>query len=63
MTIAENSNHQELVGFIWSIADKLREPYLPPQYRKVMLPLIGLRRLDAGARTDKRAGAGSKGEV
>jgi type I restriction enzyme M protein len=47
MTTAENSNHQELVGFIWSIADKLRGPYLPPQYRKVMLPLIVLRRLDA----------------
>ncbi|WP_310488624.1 type I restriction-modification system subunit M N-terminal domain-containing protein, partial [Chamaesiphon sp. VAR_69_metabat_338] len=46
MTTAENSNHQELVGFIWSIADKLRGPYRPPQYRKVMLPLIVLRRLD-----------------
>ncbi|MEB3174993.1 MAG: type I restriction-modification system subunit M N-terminal domain-containing protein, partial [Cyanobacteriota bacterium] len=43
----QSSRHQELVGFIWSIADKLRGPYRPPQYRRVMLPLIVLRRLDA----------------
>lgn len=43
----QSSHHQELVGFIWSIADKLRGPYRPPQYRRVMLPLIVLRRLDA----------------
>ncbi|MEA5536107.1 class I SAM-dependent DNA methyltransferase [Crocosphaera sp. XPORK-15E] len=46
-TITENSHHQDLIGFIWSIADKLRGPYRPPQYRRVMLPLIVLRRLDA----------------
>jgi type I restriction enzyme M protein len=39
-------NHQDLVGFIWSIADKLRGPYRPHQYRRVMLPMIVLRRLD-----------------
>jgi type I restriction enzyme M protein len=55
MTTAENSNHQELVGFIWSIADKLRGPYLPPQYRKVVLPLIVLRRLDAVLEPTKAA--------
>lgn len=42
----QNDNHQELVGFIWNIANKLRGPYRPPQYRKVMLPLVVLRRLD-----------------
>ena len=46
-TPEQNNNHQDLVGFIWSIADKLRGPYRPPQYRRVMLPLIVLRRLDA----------------
>ena len=40
------ANHQELVNFIWNIANKLRGPYKPPQYRKVMLPMIVLRRLD-----------------
>jgi len=41
-----NTPHQNLVGFIWNIANKLRGPYRPPQYRRVMLPLIVLRRLD-----------------
>ncbi len=42
----QNTQHQNLVGFIWNIANKLRGPYRPPQYRRVMLPLIVLRRLD-----------------
>lgn len=41
-----NNQHQNLVGFIWNIANKLRGPYRPPQYRRVMLPLIVLRRFD-----------------
>lgn len=39
-------NHEHLVGFIWNIANKLRGPYRPPQYRRVMLPMIVLRRFD-----------------
>ena len=39
-------NNQSLINFIWSIANKLRGPYRPPQYRKVMLPMTVLRRLD-----------------
>lgn len=42
----DNNEHQNLVGFIWNIANKLRGPYRPPQYRRVMLPLIVLRRFD-----------------
>lgn len=42
----QNPQHQNLVGFIWNIANKLRGPYRPPQYRRVMLPLIVLRRFD-----------------
>lgn len=42
----QNVQHQTLVGFIWNIANKLRGPYRPPQYRHVMLPLIVLRRFD-----------------
>src|SRR5258708_719939 len=38
--------HQELSEKIWAVADKLRGPYRPPQYRSVMLPMIVLRRLD-----------------
>lgn len=40
------NGHQEIVGFIDKIANKLRGPYRPPQYRKVMLPMTVLRRLD-----------------
>src|SRR5258706_2075754 len=42
----QNGQHQNIVGFIWNIANKLRGPYRPPQYRKVMLPLTVLRRFD-----------------
>lgn len=35
--------HSDLV---WNIANLLRGPYRPPQYRKVMIPLTVLRRLD-----------------
>src|SRR3989338_2564520 len=31
---------------IWNIANLLRGPYRPPQYRQVMIPLTVLRRLD-----------------
>jgi len=40
------TSHSALVNFIFEIANKLRGPYRPPQYRKVMLPLTVLRRLD-----------------
>jgi type I restriction enzyme M protein len=42
----QSTQHQNLVDFIWNIANKLRGPYRPPQYRRVMLPLIVLRRFD-----------------
>jgi hypothetical protein len=33
-------------AFIWQVADLLRGPYHPNQYKDVMLPLTVLRRLD-----------------
>ncbi|MEW6116418.1 MAG: class I SAM-dependent DNA methyltransferase [Nitrospirota bacterium] len=39
-------NFNEKVGFIWSVADLLRGPYRPNQYKDVMLPMTVLRRLD-----------------
>ena len=57
------SNHQDLVGFIWSVADKLRGPYRPPQYRRVMLPLIVLRRLDCVLEPTKAAVLEKKGQL
>ena len=40
------SDHTTLANHIWQIADLLRGPYRPPQYERVMLPLIVLRRFD-----------------
>lgn len=40
------NNFQEMVSFIWSVADLLRGPYHPNQYKDVMLPMTVLRRLD-----------------
>lgn len=36
----------EKASLIWSVADLLRGPYRPNQYRDVMLPMLVLRRLD-----------------
>jgi type I restriction enzyme M protein len=40
------NNFGEKVSFIWSVADLLRGPYRPNQYKDVMLPMVVLRRLD-----------------
>jgi len=40
---------------IWNIANLLRGPYKPPQYRRVMIPLTVLRRLDCVLEASKDA--------
>lgn len=40
------NNFGEKVSFIWSVANLLRGPYHPNQYKDVMLPMTVLRRLD-----------------
>lgn len=39
-------NFGDKVSFIWSVANLLRGPYRPNQYKDVMLPMTVLRRLD-----------------
>lgn len=39
---------------IWGIANLLRGPYKPPQYRRVMIPLTVLRRLDCVLEDSKK---------
>lgn len=46
MTI-HHPHHTTLTAMIWNIANGLRGTYRPPQYRRVMLPLIVLARFDA----------------
>lgn len=46
-TINQHPHHSALTSIIWNIANGLRGTYRPPQYRRVMLPLIVLARFDA----------------
>lgn len=45
--IQQHPHHSTLVSILWNIANGLRGTYRPPQYRRVMLPLIVLARFDA----------------
>ena len=47
--------HSEMVNFIWSICNLLRGPYKRNEYRKVILPLTVLRRLDCVLAPTKEA--------
>ncbi|MBX7057946.1 MAG: type I restriction-modification system subunit M [Leptospirales bacterium] len=49
------NNFGEKVSFIWSVADLIRGPYRPNQYKDVMLPLTVLRRLDCVLESTKDA--------
>ncbi len=44
--MVEQEIYKKHSDLIWSIANLLRGPYRPPQYRRVMIPLTVLRRLD-----------------
>jgi len=44
----DNSQHNKIVSFIWSIADDcLRDVFVRGKYRDIILPFTVLRRLDA----------------
>ena len=44
----------DTANFIWSIAELLRGPYRPNQYKDIMLPLTVLRRLPGGGQVPIR---------
>lgn len=50
-----NEHHKLIAGKIWEIANRLRGPYRPPQYRLVMLPMVVLRRFDCVLEATKDA--------
>jgi type I restriction enzyme M protein len=50
-----SSTHQELVSFIWSVADLLRGDYKQSEYGKAILPFVVLRRLDCVLEPNKKA--------
>lgn len=44
----DNQIHNQIVSFIWGIADDcLRDVYVRGKYRDVILPMTVIRRLDA----------------
>ncbi len=49
----DQDNHQQIVNFIWSIANLLRDDFKRSKYPDVILPLTVLRRLDAALETTK----------
>src|SRR3970282_524067 len=49
------NNFSEKASFIWSVADLIRGPYRPNQYKDVMLPMTVLRRLDCVLEPSKEA--------
>ena len=51
----QNAQHQNLVGFIWNIANKLRGSYMPDKYGDVIIPMTILRRLECALEPHKEA--------
>jgi len=47
------ANHQQIVGFIWSIANLLRDDFKRAKHPDVILPLTVLRRLDCALKKTK----------
>lgn len=39
-------NHNEIVTFLWTVADLIRDAFKPSKYQDVVLPLTELRQLD-----------------
>ncbi|GAA3421754.1 type I restriction-modification system subunit M [Streptosporangium vulgare] len=50
-----HSNHETYADLIWSVADLLRGHYRQPEYGKIILPFIVLRRLDCALAPTKAA--------
>jgi len=48
-------NHSEIVSFLWSVADLIRDTFKRGKYQDVILPLTVLRRLDCVLADTKRA--------
>ena len=52
----DNQVHNQIVSFIWGIADDcLRDVYVRGKYRDVILPMTVIRRLDALLEASKEA--------
>ncbi len=47
-------NHREIVGFLWGVADLIRDTFKRGKYQDVILPLTVLRRLDCALADTKK---------
>jgi type I restriction enzyme M protein len=56
-------NHGEIVGFIWSVADLIRDTFKRGKYQDVILPLTVLRRLDCVLAPTKEKVLGKQAEL
>ena len=56
-------NHGEIVSFIWSVADLIRDTFERGKYEDVTLPLTVLRRLDCVLADTKPAVLERKAEL
>src|SRR6266853_2040750 len=56
-------NHSEIVSFIWSVADLIRDTFKRGKYQDVILPLTVLRRLDCVLVDTKKKVLAKQGEL
>jgi type I restriction enzyme M protein len=52
--VQDEQKYKKHIDLVWTIANLLRGPYRPPQYRRVMIPLTVLRRLDCVLEDSKK---------
>ncbi|MEO9249664.1 MAG: class I SAM-dependent DNA methyltransferase [Gemmatimonadaceae bacterium] len=56
-------NHSEIVSFLWSVADLIRDTFKRGKYQDVILPLTVLRRLDCVLADTKQKVLGKQAEL
>src|SRR3989441_9119331 len=56
-------NHSEIVGFLWGVADLMRDTFKRGKYQDVILPLTVLRRLDCVLAPTKEKVLGRQAEL
>ena len=56
-------NHSEIVSFLWSVADLIRDSFKRGKYQDVILPLTVLRRLDCVLAETKATVLGRQAEL
>ncbi len=57
------NNHGEIVGFLWSVADLIRDTFKRGKYQDVILPLTVLRRVDCVLAPTKEAVLKTNGQL